>query len=163
MIADDPVGFGIGECLPARKLREFGIVPCGTIHATCPVFYPGFSSGYVPRGTIRRGVFHVEQRARRFAVLPRADAEIAGGSFESRRRARFEPDEPETEPGERGGHFVHRGASVAAAFLAFLADPNASAQGRAGGDDDGFGENVAVTLRPYAAANGADGGRRREG
>ena len=81
----------------------------------------------------------MEQGAGVVAGLANAGGEIAGGGLEPGRSAGFEAEKAESEALQRGGELVYRGAAVAGAVRALLADPDAATERRTGGNDDGQG------------------------
>ena len=94
-----------------------------------------------PAGRTRsdRGLFHVEQWAGVVAGLANAGGEIAGGGLEPGRSTGFEAEKAESKALQRGGELVYRGAAIAGALGALFADPDATAERGAGGNDDGLG------------------------
>ena len=85
----------------------------------------------------------MEQGAGVVAGLANAGGEIAGGGLEAGRSAGFEAGKAETKALQRGGELVYRGAVVTGALGALFADPYASTERGAGGNDDGLSaENV---------------------
>ena len=84
------------------------------------------------------------------AGLADAGGEIAGGGLEPGRSTGFEAENAESETLQGGRELVNRGAAVAGALGALFADPYASAERGAGGNDDGLGAEKAVAGGNYS-------------
>ena len=96
-------------------------------------------------------MFHVEQWTRHFSILALTDAKVTTFSFQTRRSACFEANKGETKPFEAFGHLIHGGTSVASAFLALFANPDASAKGGSSGNYYTAGVKVSVMFGSNAA------------
>ena len=90
------------------------------------------------------GLFHVEQGAGAVAGLANAVGEIAGGGLEPGRSTGFEAEKAESEALQGGGKLVYRGAAVAGALGALFTDPDAPAERRTSGNDDGLSSETTM-------------------
>ena len=81
----------------------------------------------------------MEQGAGAVAGLADAGREIAGGGLEPGRSTGFEAEKAESETLQGGRKLVYRGAAVAGAVRALLADPDAPTERGTGGNDDCLG------------------------
>ena len=92
----------------------------------------------------------MEQGARVVAGLADAGREIAGGGLEPGRSTGFEAENAESETLQGGRELVYCWAAVAGALGALFADPYASAERGACGNDDGLSKELAVASGNYS-------------
>ncbi len=139
---------GILQMVPDDFMRFRGRVrePAGIIREISRLFHVEHFRRF-PK------LFHVEQGARTDAVLPHAGAEIARIGPQTRGSPCFEADEFESEACECFGEKIDRGTPIPAAFRPRFPDPDASAERRAGRDDDRFSGNLPALFGDDARAD----------